>query len=105
MNQSDQEQVIREALDTEKIQLVCKKHNYLGGKMPPKTSGCKDCWYAFYVWDLATTPPSQRQQRLDELEEVIHHAIEYEQKGQFTDFKLFEPGDPRLKIEYEKDAE
>lgn len=86
--------------DSERIQLVCPKHNYLGGKIPPSTSGCKDCWLAYYIWDLATTPPSKRQERLEELEVVIHHMVEYEEKGQFgNDLELYSPGDPRFKVE------
>lgn len=97
---------ITEVLNSEKTQLVCSKHNYLGGKLPPKTSGCKYCWMAYYVWDLATTPPSKRQERLDELESIINHAIEYDKKGQFgKDLELYSPGDPRFTVEYEKDGE
>lgn len=61
---------------------------------------------AYYVADLALTPPGKRQERLDELEEVIHHAIEYERTGQFgKDLELFSPDDPRFTVEFEKDAE
>lgn len=97
---------ISEVLNSEKTQLVCSKHNYLGGKLPPKTRGCNQCWMAYYVWDLATTPPSKRQERLDELESIINHAIEYDKKGQFgKDLELYEPGDARFRVDYEKDGE
>lgn len=61
---------------------------------------------AYYTWDLATTPPSKRQERLEELEVVIHHMVEYEQKGKFGhDLELYRPGDPRFTVEIERDAE
>lgn len=49
--------------------------------------------------DLALTPPSKRQERLDELEEVIHHAIEFEETGRFD----FVP-DLNPTVEYHRDA-
>lgn len=107
MNYSEHDiQAVLEEKDSERLQLSCPKHRYLGGKLPPETKGCKDCWMAYYVWDLATTPPSLRQERLDELESVVRHAVEYEQKGRFgKDFTLYEPTDPRFEIKIEKDAE
>jgi hypothetical protein len=98
---------------SEKVMLVCGKHNYTATRkrvngtvcVPPNTRGCKECWKVYYFSDLALTPPNKRQERLDELEEVIHHAVEYETKGQFgKDFDLFEPGDSRFGVEVEKDA-
>lgn len=99
---------------SERVTLICGKHNYTPTKkrahatlaIPPNTRGCKECWMAYYVADLALTPPSKRQERLDELEEVIHHAIEYERTGQFgKDLELYDPKDSRFKVEYEKDGE
>jgi hypothetical protein len=92
---------------SERTQLVCGKHGYMPLKkrangtvaIPPNTRGCKECWLAYYAADLALTPPGKRQERLDELEEVIHHAIEYEQRGRF-DFEA----DPNPTIKYHRDA-
>lgn len=104
---------ILDELASDKITLICSKHNYVPTKkravgsvaIPPNTRGCKDCWFAYYVADMALTPPSKRQERLDELESVIKHAIEYEQKGQFgKDLELFEPTDERFRVEFEKDG-
>lgn len=102
----DKDKIVKEVFNSEKTQLVCSKHNYLGGKIPPKTSGCKECWFAYYIWDLATTPPGKRQERLDELEAVVRHAAEYAQTGKFgKDLELYEPGDLRFQVQFEKDAE
>jgi hypothetical protein len=93
--------------DSERTQLVCGRHNYTPLKkrsngtvaIPPNTRGCKECWFAYYAADLALTPPNKRQERLDELEEVIHHAVEFERTGRFD----FVP-DVNPTIRYHKDA-
>jgi hypothetical protein len=69
--------------DSERVQLVCPKHNYVGSKMPPKSSGCKECWQVYYIFDLASTPPSLRKERLDELEHVIHNVVDMVKKNKF----------------------
>jgi hypothetical protein len=98
---------------SDKVLLICGHHNYTATRkrangtvcVPPETRGCAMCWKVYYVSDLALTPPSKRQERLDELEEVIRHAVEFERTGQFgKDFDLYEPGDPRFGVEVEKDA-
>jgi hypothetical protein len=98
---------ILEEIVSEKLVLICGKHNYTAARkrsnatvaIPPTPNGCKQCWEVFYYTDLALTPPNKRQERLDELEEVIHHAVEFEQKGAF-DFKA----DVNPTIKYHKDA-
>lgn len=101
-------------IGSDKVTLTCGKHNYVAARrranatlaVPPETRGCADCWKVYYITDLALTEPGKRQERLDELEQVIHHAIEYEQKGKFgDDFELFEPQDSRFEVKIEKDAE
>lgn len=98
---------------SEKIVLICGKHNYVAARkrangvvaVPPETHGCPECWNCYYTTDLALTPPGKRQERLDELEQVVRHLVEYEQKGKFSDdLELFEPTDPRFQVKYEQDA-
>jgi hypothetical protein len=94
--------------------LNCAKHNYVAAQrrttgavvaIPPKSTGCVECWKCYYVTDYALTPVDTQAQRLDELTEVIHHAVEYEKTGKFgKDFELFEPTDTRFKVEYERDG-
>lgn len=106
LSKTETERVVEEIFDVDKLNATCSKHQYIGNKIPPQTHGCSRCWLAYYIWDMATTPPSLRKERLDELESIIHHAVEYEKKGQFGhDLELFQPGDPRFKVEIEKDAE
>lgn len=91
MTQKEREGFLAEALDPHKISIFCGVHQYYG---PSKTNkkiapfkGCSRCWLVYYIHDMATTPPHLREQRLAELEEVIHHATELADKGQFD----FEP--------------
>lgn len=91
-----------------KVLINCAKHNYVGGKIPPNPdkATCPKCWEAYYVWDYAMQLPWKRQERLEELDEVVHHAVEFAQKGTFgNDLELYEPGDPRFQIDYQKDGE
>lgn len=97
----------------DKVVLICGKHNYVASRrrangiviVPPEPRGCAECQQVYFVTDYAFTTPSQRQERLDELEEVIHHTIEYEQKGHFgEDFQLYNPQDSRFRVSIEKDA-
>jgi hypothetical protein len=104
---------VLDEINSGRVTLVCSKHNYVAARkrangtvaVPPVPNGCKQCWENFYVTDLALTPPNKRQERLDELEQVIHHAVEYEKRGQFgRDFDLFEPGDERFRVHVQRDA-
>lgn len=89
-----------------RVNLVCGTHQYVGSKMPPKTQGCKNCWMAYYTYDLASTPPHLRQERLEELETIIHHVAEYEDQGRF-DFEAFDPWSREFQqgIRFEKDGD
>lgn len=100
-------------ISSDKVVLVCGKHNYTAARkrthatvaIPPETRGCAKCWEVYYITDLALTDPDKRKERLDELETVIRHAVEFEEKGTFgKDFELFEPEDKRFSVEVEKDA-
>ena len=103
---------VLEEIASEKRILICGKHNYVAARrtkngglvaIPPNpdgnSKGCKLCWECYYTTDLALTPPAKRQERLDELEEVIHHAIEFERAGKFD----FVP-DTNPTIKYHRDA-
>src|ERR1700693_4993871 len=69
--------------DSERVQLLCPKHNYVGSKLPPTSHGCKFCWEAYYCFDLASTPPHMRQARLDELEHVIRSVVKMVELNKF----------------------
>ena len=50
------------------------KYPQIHTRFPPEPNGCANCWEVYFVTDIALTPPSKRQERIDELEEVIHHT-------------------------------
>jgi hypothetical protein len=79
-----------------KVILVCEEHLWAAGGQTPPTSGCRECWMAFYLSILAKCPPHLRDQRLSELETGIRHATEEVERGKF-DFVPFRH--PQMKIE------
>ena len=94
--------------------LNCAKHQYVASRkresgvtvaIPPEPRGCAECLKVYYITDYALTPVETQAQRLDELTEVIHHAVEFDKTGKFgQDFELYNPRDERFKVEYEKDG-
>lgn len=94
--------------------LTCPKHAYVAARkcssgavvaIPPDSHGCADCWRVYYISDYILTPENTRAQRLDELEEVIQHAAEFEREGKFgKDFELYDTKDSRFEVNYERDA-
>jgi hypothetical protein len=103
-----------EDIRTGKTILYCGKHKYSAVRRnkaghlvptPPTTSGCPECWRCYFYSDYCMTPANMRKERTDELETVIHHAVEYEKTGSFgKDFELYDTHDPRFQVEYERDA-
>jgi hypothetical protein len=97
------------------IYLTCSKHGYVarrsgtrgdGGLIPPQPRGCPDCWRCYFVADYCLNNPETRYEQLQQLDEVIHHTVEFAKKGKFgADFELYEPGDPRFQIKIESNAE
>jgi hypothetical protein len=94
------------------VLLTCGKHRYVAARktkngglvaLPPNpdgpSRGCKFCWECYYVTDLCLTLPGRRQERLEELDEVIHHLVEFVAKGKFD----FVP-DINPTIKYHRDA-
>ena len=78
---------LAEALDPAKLQLICGRHQYVGSETPPKPRGCRECWQAYWMHKIATTPPHLREQRLAEAEKLLRDAIQLAERGQFD----FEP--------------
>jgi hypothetical protein len=104
---------VLDEISSGKVTLICGKHNYVAARkrangifaIPPETRGCVQCWKNYYVTQHALTAPNKRQEALEELESVVHHAVEYEERGSFgKDFQLFEPSDERFAVSIQKDA-
>lgn len=103
LTEQQKQEFLKEALDTRKVILHCGTHQYYGpdknGKHIKKPAkNCKDCWMVFYFYDLANSPPDQRERRLEELTEVLRNVVQSVEQGTW-DFKPFE----KAKIEVTKD--
>lgn len=93
LSEQDKIGTLKELFDAQRVNLYCAPHNYHGpvkgcAEIMP-TIGCANCIKIFLISELATTPPSERRQKMDEIEEVLHHCIELDDKGQF-DFKPYD---------------
>lgn len=83
-----------------RVQLKCPTHAYIASLRPPKTSGCSECWFLYYLYCIAKSEPSKRLEEVDHLEETIMHQIESVVKGTYD----FKPYDKPI-VTIEKDAE
>ena len=101
---SDQDKIdtLEELFDSQKVNIRCGTHNYFGPiKGRPEiipVERCADCWKVWFISELATTPPSERRQKLDEIEEVLHNMIQMVENGTW-DLKLY----PHAQIEIGKE--
>lgn len=100
LSEKDRTQLEDEHLDPRRLNLACEIHGYYGPYrrdsnfrgaliVPPKLRkhpalGCSACMKVFYVFDILSVPPSERAQRLEELEEVIAKMVEFADRGQFN---------------------
>jgi hypothetical protein len=84
---------LKELFDATRITVKCGKHLYFGPvKERPEVTpmlGCADCWRVFYISEMATTPPDERRQKLEELEEVMHNMVAMVERGTW-DFEPYE---------------
>lgn len=96
--EADKQRIITEALDPNKIVLMCKKHMYAGNGMP--TESCKDCHQVWWTNWAAKLDPSKRTEIIERVQELAHMAVELDKKGMF-DVELFEH--PEVLIEKGED--
>jgi len=94
----EQRQMVAEAFDPTRVTLYCAPHSYFGPiKNRPEiipAEGCVDCLKIFWIHELSACPPDKREQKLSEIEEVMHKVVELVEKGQW-DLALY----PHPKIE------
>ena len=79
-SQAEREQLLAEVLDPNRIILICERHFYIGDG--PPTAGCSGCWSVYFTQLLAKTPPHLRDEQLDQLEALVNHMVESEEKGE-----------------------
>jgi hypothetical protein len=96
LTDKQKKETLDELFDDQKVNRVrffCSKHGYSGPvkERPEITPGlaCANCWKVFYFHEIATTPPDERGQKLEEIEEVMRNMVSMVEKGTWD----FEPYD------------
>jgi hypothetical protein len=68
---------LMEELDSEKVALICGKHQYVAHvSRPPQHTKCQECWQAYITVMVASMPPHERSQFLEALQEFAHETIQ-----------------------------
>lgn len=83
----------------EKVQLVCKQHNYVAGARHGQAKGCYQCIYVDFVYKFCKTKPENRAEMLDQFEAIVRAMCELEDEGKL-DIHLY----PHPIVEITKDA-
>lgn len=83
-------EMLAEIFDDQKVNRVnffCAKHGYKGPvkDRPEITPGlsCAECWKIFYLVEIVKTPPDERAQKLEELEEIMQEMNKLIETGKF----------------------
>jgi len=82
---------------TDQFVVRCEIHNWYFKGMPPITTGCRECWQAYYFAQVARAGMDKKE-CVDQLESAIRHTTELVEKGGW-DFEPLEH--PEIKIEEE----
>lgn len=83
--------------EVEQFVVGCSEHNYWYKGAPPLTSGCRECWHAYFFAQIARSE-GDKYSHFQQLESAIRHVAESVEKGEW-DFKP----DFDVKIDHEKD--
>lgn len=74
--EKDSEAYLAELKDSERIQLLCEKHNYSPDLLVTPTNQCELCWQAYLFTFLASMPPHLREDVAHALQEFAHRTVE-----------------------------
>ena len=88
LSQKEKAEVLAEALDKDKVTLVCGIHNYVYGSKKPPVFKCARCMMVTFMGLLANTPASKRQETLEMLEYSTHKLVEADKRGELDAVKL-----------------
>lgn len=88
--------VIKDGKETDEFVVGCPEHNFWYKGQPPITTGCRECWAAYYFAQAAIAGGDMKE-HVEQLESAIRHAAELDDKGEFD----FQPKLEDFKIEYE----
>lgn len=80
---SDREKLLSELLDPNRTVLYCGKHFYSAGPNDQPAFGCVDCQKVYWISEVAKYPPHERRERLERLQETVHHFVEAVQRGEW----------------------
>ena len=73
----DKAALISEAMDPQKVTLICSTHNFAYGSKGTKPNfKCKRCLFTMFMGLVANTPPENRKEVMDMLEAEVHSMIE-----------------------------
>lgn len=92
LSEQGKNELLSEVFNEKRVTLYCPKHMYFGpvkGKETKPGADCPDCWKIFYIHEMATTPRSERDAKLNEIEEIMHQMVEMIDKGSW-DFKPYD---------------
>ena len=99
LSPQQQRELVAEAFDPKRVTLYCAPHSYFGPiKGRPEiipAEGCVDCLKIYFIHELSQCPPDKREEKLSEIEEVMHKVVELVERGQW-DFKPYD----HAKIEF-----
>lgn len=88
--------VLKDGKEVEEFVVGCPEHSYWYKGKPPLTSGCRECWMAYYFAQTALAGGDFKE-KVDQLESAVKHTAELVEKGEFD----FKPKLDDFKIEYE----
>lgn len=66
--------------EVDEFVLRCQTHDAYYTGRPPLIHGCAECWEIYLVGQVAQSPKDKRE-LVDQLESVIKHSAELEDKG------------------------
>lgn len=82
-SRKEQEQLIADVMDPERVVLMCSKHGFVAdghaGSVP--TPGCKDCHQAHWTHIIGKVPPHKRREVVENMIEVAMDLIQAVKEG------------------------
>jgi hypothetical protein len=83
---------LKDGKEVNEFVIGCPEHNFWYKGKPPLTTGCRECWNAFYYAQAAQS--NDFKGAVDQLESAIRHIAEQDDRGEFDftpkleDFKV-----------------
>jgi hypothetical protein len=97
LSEKDKAAYLAEALDPNKVTLVCGIHKYAYGSKKKPNFRCKQCAFVNSMGLIANTPPERRMEMLEMFEWTCHKLVEAAKNGSLTKNTLYKR--PEVSIE------